>query len=109
MPERERRHGPRMPVQMWVEETSAEGTYFNHSANLSAGGIYLEKTIPHPVGTVVQLQFTLPGDPAPIRVRAKIVAAMTGDDRVGMGLNFVDAAPDVVRRINKYIDDAGGS
>jgi uncharacterized protein (TIGR02266 family) len=98
-----------MPVQMWVEETSADGTYFNHSANLSAGGIYLEKTIPHPVGTVVQLQFTLPGDQVAIRVRAKIVSAVAGDDRVGMALNFLDASPDAVRRIAKYIDDAGGS
>ncbi len=92
-----------MPVQMWVEETSAQGTYFNHSSNLSTGGIYLEKTVPHPVGTVVQLQFTLPGEEAPIRVRGKIVGAVAGDERLGMALNFVDAEPDVVARIRKYI------
>jgi uncharacterized protein (TIGR02266 family) len=97
-----------MPVQMWVEETSAQGTYFNHSANLSAGGMYLEKTIPHPVGTVVQLQFTLPGEDAPIRVRAEIVAAVAGDQQVGMGLHFVDAPAEVVTRIRSYIAAAGG-
>jgi uncharacterized protein (TIGR02266 family) len=95
-----------MPVEMWVEEASAQGTYFYHSSNLSTGGIYLEKTVPHPVGTVVQLQFTLPGDEAPIRVRGKIVGAVAGDERLGMALNFVDADADVVARIRKYIDAA---
>lgn len=92
---------------MWVEQSGPEGTYFNHSANLSAGGIYLEKTIPHPVGTVVQLEFTLPGESAPIRVRAEVAAAVAGEERFGMALHFVDAPAEVERRIASYISAAG--
>ena len=81
-----------MAVQMWVEESSPDGTYFQRSANLSEGGIFLEKTIPHPVGTVVSLQFTLPDDPTPMKVHAEIVNAASDDAELGMGLKFVDLA-----------------
>ena len=47
----ERRQGSRVPVQIWVEEKTDRELYFQRSANLSTGGIYLENTIPHPVGT----------------------------------------------------------
>jgi len=50
----ERRHGARVPVQIWVEEKTERELYFQRSANISTGGIYLENTIPHPVGTLLQ-------------------------------------------------------
>ena len=50
----ERRSGSRVPVQIWVEEKTERELYFQRSANLSLGGIYLENTIPHPVGTRVR-------------------------------------------------------
>ena len=40
--------------------------------NLSAGGLRLEHTIPLPVGTVVNLTFTLPGDKTPIAISGEI-------------------------------------
>ncbi len=91
---------------MWVEETSSDGTYFNHSGNLSTGGIYLEKTIPHSIGTRVQLEFTLPGDEQPIRVRAEIVGAQADDEKFGMSLQFVDAPADVKERIRGFVERA---
>ena len=56
---------------MWVEETTDEERYFRRAGNLSRGGLRLEHTIPLPLGTVVNLTFTLPGDEAPIRCRAR--------------------------------------
>jgi uncharacterized protein (TIGR02266 family) len=104
--EPERRHGPRIPMQLWVEQTGPDGTYFNYTANLSTGGMFLDHTIPHPIGTIVQLQFLLPDEPNPIRVRAKIVSAETRD-AMGMGLTFVDVPADVSARIAKFIADNG--
>ena len=93
-------------MQLWVEQTGPGGTYFNYSANLSKFGMYLDHTIPHPVGTIVQLQFALPDETDPIRVRAKIVNAEIGDV-MGMGLTFVDAPADVTARIEKFIAKNG--
>ncbi len=78
---RERRQEKRIPVEMWVEERLGSETYFQRSANLSLGGIYLDHTIPHPPGTVVQLKFTLPGDSEPISVMGEIVGKPDQRDR----------------------------
>jgi len=99
----ERRRALRVPVEMYVEESHDHATYFQHSSNLSRGGLFLEKTIPHPVGTRVTLSFTLPGDQTPLKVQAEIVSALEGETRLGMGLKFVEASTEFSRRIDGFI------
>ena len=79
--------------------------YFQRAANLSEGGIFLEKTIPHPVGTQVTLQFTLPDDASPIRVQGEIVNAKATDGELGMGLRFVDLPEELAARIRRFVSD----
>jgi uncharacterized protein (TIGR02266 family) len=99
----ERRQGSRVPVQIWVEEATDRELYFQRSANLSTGGIYLENTIPHPVGTRVTLRFTLPGDAQRFEVRAEVVGAVAGEEEMGMGLKFLDLPAPEAERIRQYI------
>jgi uncharacterized protein (TIGR02266 family) len=101
----ERRESPRIPVEMWVEESTERELYFQRSANLSVGGIFLENTIPHPKGTVVNLQFTLPGDTSAITVLGEIVNAAASDER-GMGLKFVAVGAEDERRIREFVQRA---
>ncbi len=103
MSDKDRRTQHRIPVKMWVEESGPEGLYFQRSANLSEGGIFLEKTIPHPVGTVVNLQFTLPEDSQPMKVRAEIVNAAADEAELGMGLKFVGLTDELAARIRAFI------
>ena len=70
-PHGERRGRPRIPLEMWVEETTGSERYFRRAGNLSRGGLRLEHTIPLPVGTNVNLTFTLPGDKTPIEVTGR--------------------------------------
>jgi uncharacterized protein (TIGR02266 family) len=104
-PGSERRESPRIPVEMWVEESTERELYFQRSANLSVGGIFLENTIPHPKGTVVNLQFTLPGDTQPIKVRGEIVNAAASDE-LGMGIKFLEVGPEDQRRISEFVQRA---
>jgi uncharacterized protein (TIGR02266 family) len=104
----ERRQGSRVPVQIWVEEKTERELYFQRSANISAGGIYLENTIPHPVGTLVKLSFTLPGDTEKFEVRAEVAAAIAGEEEFGMGLKFLELAPAAAERIQQYVTRTGG-
>jgi len=104
-PTAERRESPRIPVEMWVEESTERELYFQRSGNLSTGGIYLENTIPHPKGTVVNLQFTLPGDTVPIKVKGEIVNAAAADE-LGMGIKFIEVDPEAQRRIEEFIQRA---
>jgi uncharacterized protein (TIGR02266 family) len=99
----ERRQALRVPVQIWVEEASDRELYFQRSANLSAGGIYLENTIPHPLGTQVTLRFNLPGDQDRVEVRAEVVGAIAGEEELGMGLKFLDLDTRQADRIREYV------
>ena len=111
--EGDRRFGARIPVEMWVEESTDHELYFQRSANISLGGIYLENTIPHPVGTVVQLAFTLPGDTQKVRVKGEIVNADNG--QLGMGVKFLQLDEAARDRIRAFVqraerrDENGGS
>jgi uncharacterized protein (TIGR02266 family) len=99
----ERRQALRVPVQIWVEEASDRELYFQRSANLSAGGIYLENTIPHPIGTQVTLRFNLPGDQDRLEVRAEVVGAIAGEEELGMGLKFLNLDARQADRIREYV------
>src|SRR5262249_59895511 len=76
----DRRGGPRIPIEMWVEETTDSERYFRRAGNLSRGGLRLDHTIPLPLGTVVNLTFTLPGDSAPVQVHGEIVSTAGPDE-----------------------------
>ena len=92
----ERRGSPRIPLEMWVEETTEGERYFRRAGNLSRGGLRLEHTIPLPIGTTVNLTFTLPGDHASISVSGQIVSS-AGPDDLKMGLKFVDPTAEASR------------
>ena len=47
----ERRKHARMPVEMWVEDLTDGGVVHRRAGNLSRGGLYLDQTIPLPIGS----------------------------------------------------------
>jgi len=105
-PSEERRSSARIPVEMWVEESTERELYFQRGANISVGGIFLERTIPHVRGTVVTLQFTLPNDTSPLKVKGEIVNVGEATTELGMGIKFLDLADDDRQRIHSFIERA---
>ena len=102
----ERRSAERIPVEMWVEESTDRELYFQRGANISVGGIYLERTIPHARGTVVNLQFTLPDETAPIKVKGEIVNVGEHSTELGMGIKFLDLSEPDRDRIQQFVHRA---
>lgn len=102
----ERRGGPRIPIEMWVEETTGSERYFRRAGNLSRGGLRLEHTIPLPVGTHVNLTFTLPGDKAPVEVTGEIVSAAAPED-LRMGVKFTNVSEEARAKIDAFLARAG--
>jgi uncharacterized protein (TIGR02266 family) len=98
----ERRRSERIPIELWVEQVRGSELYFQRSANLSTGGLFIERTVPHPVGTLVTLQFTLPGEVDPIKVRGEIVSAQGSE--LGMGVKFIDVDPATQQRITRFVE-----
>jgi uncharacterized protein (TIGR02266 family) len=103
----ERRASQRIAVQLQVVETHEDSTYFQRAGNLSAGGLFLEGTMPHPPGTKVRLRFTLPRDERPIEVNGEI-AAPKKDEELGMGVRFTDLSDGDRERIERFIEDLVG-
>ncbi|GAB4307804.1 MAG: hypothetical protein Kow0090_22380 [Myxococcota bacterium] len=101
----ERRSSWRVEVDMWVEGTTAEGDcYFQRSGNLSSGGIYLDRAVPHKEGTRLMLKFSLPGDTEDIKVLGEILSHHDTDG-LGMGVKFLDITDAQRKKIEKFIEE----
>jgi hypothetical protein len=105
-PDSERREGPRIPIEMWVEETTESERYFRRAGNLGRGGLGLDHTIPLPLGTVVNLTFTLPGDAGPVKIKGEIVST-AGPEELRMGVKFIHITDEARAKIDAYLARVG--
>src|SRR5688500_14849952 len=101
----ERRGEPRVPIEMWVEETTGSERYFRRAGNLYGGGLRIVHSISLSVGTVVNLTFTLPGDKTPVAVSGEIVSAAATEE-LCMGVKFLDPSPEALERIDAFLSRA---
>ncbi len=88
----ERRQALRANVVIAVEVRDARGFSLHSTRDISRGGVYFDRAIPHSVGSRVQLVFTLPGDDRAIRCDGE-VANVPDKHGYGMGIRFLDMAP----------------
>ena len=102
----DRRQAERIPLEMWVEETTERDRYFRRAGNLSKGGLRLDHTIPLPLGTQVNLTFTLPGDEVPVEVACEIVSN-AGPEDLRMGVKFLNLTAEAQARIDAYLARVG--
>ena len=101
----DRRAHPRQPVAITMELTAGGDLYFHVSANISTGGAFFNRAIPHPVGTEVALTFQLPGaDAAPVRCRGEVVNVPEAGDGLGMGVRFLDLGEADIVRVQGFIE-----
>lgn len=82
-----RRVFPRMPVSLWAVEDDGQGIYYHHVSDLSTGGLFLEKGLSLPVGSRMQLEFTLPTSRS-IRAEGIVVTQREGKVSAGNGIRF---------------------
>lgn len=102
----ERRSSARLNVELWVEQATDRELYFQRSANISEGGIFLEHTIAHPRGTEISLCFHLPEDTDAIVVKGEIVSVGAVGSELGMGIKFLDLTSKDRQRIQKFVSQA---
>lgn len=101
----ERRQNLRAPVVLTVEVRDSRGFSLHSTRDISSGGVYFDRAIPHPVGARVQLSFTLPGDSTAIRTDGE-VANVPDKKGYGMGIRFLGLAPADAARLEAFIRDA---
>ena len=84
---REKRTHQRLQVSLWAVEKSPEAAYYHYVTELSAGGLFLEKRLPLPVGSEVALEIKLPAG-STIKCSGSVVRQ--ADDGKGNGVKFND-------------------
>ncbi len=99
----DRRASQRVPLELWMEEVSGDDVYFRRTGNLGAGGVYFDRAIPHAVGTMVTLKFSLPGDREMVVARGEVVSAAGSAKGLGMGVKFIAVEGDGLERIRMFV------
>jgi PilZ domain len=99
----DRRKSARHKIALSIEVRTKSGLPFKvRSSDVSSSGCYLEMLTPLPMGTVVELSFTIGFE----RVSTE-ATVRTSDLGVGMGLEFTRMHGDSQRRLQKQIDEVG--
>lgn len=103
----DRRAAERVPLELWMEEMAGDEVYFRRTGNVSEGGVYFDRAIPHALGTVVTLKFALPGDHEMVVARGRVVSTPTKGEGLGMGVKFIHVEGDGQQRIRQHIRSVG--
>ena len=97
----ERRTSFRANVVIAVEVRDARGISLHSTRDISSGGLYFDRAIPHSVGSRVQLAFTLPGESKAIRCDGEVVN-VPDKHGYGMGIQFLDISPADAQAIDDF-------
>ncbi len=107
----ERRKSERTDLVVRVDYQTVDELFSEFARNINEGGLFVESEVPHPPGTPVDLEFSLPGSEDPLQIRAHVVRASAGEPR-GMGLEFEHLDGPARQRINELVralrSDVGG-
>lgn len=105
----ETRPAVRISASFTVDYNLQGVVYRTHAYTLSENGMFIHTTRPAPKGTLIEIEFTLPGSSQPIAAAAEVVYARDEDSfslsPPGMGLSFVNPDPDQTKMIRAYIEN----
>jgi Tfp pilus assembly protein PilZ len=81
---------------MAVKSSRSLGLAYFNTKDINLGGVFRESLDYYKAGTEIDLSFSLPGNPKPIKVRGKVIYVLTeeltGDSDLvpGMGVKFLN-------------------
>ncbi len=105
--ERVARRFERLELEVEVDMVSDHNFFTGFSSNVSEGGLFVATHRVREVGSSVEITFMLPGDDRPIVARTEVrwvrVQNDDSDGAPGMGLQFVEIAPESMERIIAFI------
>ena len=103
---KDRRKNPRIGVHIWAEEQFQNSTYFHLLSNLSIGGFFIKKSLPFPVGSMVELELELPNSNKKLRVKGIVINNYSANDSaaIGTGIQFFDIKESVRKKIEGYFE-----
>jgi uncharacterized protein (TIGR02266 family) len=97
----ERRKAVRLPVAIPIELRHEHGFSLYATSDLSEGGAFFPRSIPHPVGATLSLTFRLPGEEQAVSCQGEVVN-VPDHHRLGMGVRFLDLSAEDARRLAAF-------
>lgn len=97
----ERRSAARLPAAIAMELRDERGFSLHSSSDLSVGGAFFDRAIPHPVGHKLTVSFTLPGERQPIVCEGEVVN-VPDKSSYGMGVRFLMMSDEDKRRLEAF-------
>ena len=103
----DRRRASRVPVAITIELRTERDFSLHASSNLSVGGAFFDRSIPHPVGEKVTVTFTLPGADTPITCEGEVVN-VPDKKNFGMGVRFLNLSAADQQRLADFTQTPEG-
>ncbi len=106
---KERRREPRVLLNIEVDYSSEDTFLFAYITDMSNRGIFIHTNTPEPIGTLLNLDFALPGEEGRLAVEGEVMWVNTfrpGDFEninPGMGVRFTEIEDDQQRQITKLV------
>jgi type IV pilus assembly protein PilZ len=99
-----KRDGDRLEHPVLVAYRSVDRFLSDFGTNISRGGVFVNTAQPLAVGTPVRLLVSLPDQDVPIEVSGRVLRVQEASSGTpGMGIEFVDLAPEVRERIDGFV------
>lgn len=101
----ERRRSERTDFLVRVDYSTIDELFSEFTRDINEGGLFIETDKPHAAGTLVSMQFNLPGSDEPIRTTGRVVRIndSEADGPLGMGIEFDELTADDRQHINRLI------
>lgn len=106
----ERRKYPRKPLQVEVGVYTESNFYQGFSENISEGGIFVATYDIRSKGEIIELEFKLPGEEEPIRVKGEVrwireYNPTNPEMSPGMGIQFIGLSEEAKKKIERFIKE----
>ncbi len=102
----ERRKNLRSNVHIWAKERREDSIYFHLLSNLSSGGLFIEKKLPFPVGSILNLELTLVNPEDKIDLKGVIIDNYKdlNSNYRGAGVKIIEMEEKDKERIQNYLE-----
>jgi len=109
----ERRRSERAELLVRVDYATVDELFSEFTRDINEGGLFIETERPRPAGTVVSMQFHLPGGEEPVRTQGRVVRVVPPErgqrgevadaSPPGMGIEFDELTDEARRRIDQMV------
>ena len=98
-------------VELELTLESDHNFYTGFTENISSGGLFVATRDLKPIGTFMEISFSVPANSTKITVRCEVrwqrLEQPDGDSMPGIGLRFIDIDPAAAELINSFIAQRG--